>query len=240
MVLSCLELSKQAVAAAGISDAHRVSAVTTVSAAIRTQLSLPETSEELAGRKAADVAFNLALAGCADDELFSALCGRAELELRRKTGRRAKGSVGVAQVAERFAAAGCRPEQPVAASMYKAVLERLLHSGECAETAAALSRGVLQLHSPIAARWLHRRHHHHTLTAAQRRVAPGFSSQAKDAARLGSLFADESLDLCLDLGCGYGVGTLGFANAHPEGNVLGCDVRTPRVLAPPARKHCVA
>ena len=224
MLLSCLELSKHAVAAAGLGETRRMAAVATCSAAIRTQLSLRDAAEELAGRKAADVAFNLALAGCTDDELFAELCGRAEHELRRKTGRRAKSGVGLAQIAERFAAAGCRPEQVGAAGMYEAVLERLLQSGECTETTAALSCGNPRLHNPRAARWLHRRHHHHSLTAAQRRVAPNFGSLAKDGARLGSLFADESLDLCLDLGCGYGVGTLGFADAYTEGNVLGCDV----------------
>eukprot|EP00966_Prymnesium_polylepis_P213313 4940205-Prymnesium_polylepis.1 len=125
MAFSLLDLSKHAVEHVGRGDDRRAALATDV---IRAQLlSLPTASDELAGRKAADVAFNLALAGCDDGELYSLLCLRAEHELRRPKGRRAKSGLGVAHVAERLAAAGCRADQ--AAGLFDAALEQLLTLG---------------------------------------------------------------------------------------------------------------
>lgn len=198
----------------------------------------PTASQEVAGRSCSDIGFNLALAGCANGEVFAELCGRAEHELRRKTARKAKGA-SVAAMVERLAAAGC--QEPITNGLHEVALERLCqHDARAyADTIAALSQRTLRLHTPRAARWIHRRHSHHSLTAAQRRVAPGPSVDGlvhlrPSASRIGALFADEGRALTVDLGCGFGVGALGLATtaeerafngaAHRVDNVLGCDV----------------
>ena len=230
---SLIDLSRVAVATAALGDGRRTAEAID---AVRTRLdSMPVISPELAGRKAADVGFSLALAGCSDDALFTNLCERATDELRRKTGRRAKGA-SIAAMAELFAASGCRSEQT--AGLHQAALERLQEAGmhEFADTKHELSQGSLQLHSPRAARWLHRRHHHHSLTATQRRPAatvgrrPSEDELTAVTTRLGQLFADDTLDLTIDLGCGFGVGPLGVAMAaSPRSNTLGCDLHCGRV-----------
>ena len=61
-------------------------------------------------------------------------------------------------------------------------------------------------------------------------MAPALAAQSAGArggsTRLGDLFADEGVDLSLDLGCGYGVGALGVAEMASVAplNVLGCDI----------------
>ena len=224
-MLSVLDTSKLALACVG--DTRAVDeAVCTLRSQLRV---LPTSSDEFRGRKCGDTAFNLALAGCDDDLLFTALCDRAEHELIRTSRRNpSKGLNSVAAMAERLAAAGCRSEQ--AAGAYNAALERLLQAGadDFRDTAAALTDRTLRLHTPRAAVWIHRRHHHHTLSGVQRRPAPTYLHAPDAPARLGTLFDDETRPLSVDIGCGYGVGALGVATAadSTDWNVVGCDLNS--------------
>ena len=164
-------------------------------------------------RKGIDVAFNMALAGHSGGELFSTLCKQAEAELRRTRWRRAgwkkpRSAHTLVQVAERAAAAGCRPgcAGGCCAGLFDIIAELLEEDelGTYAEAAAALRRGSLDdLQSPRVAVWLHR------TSCRDRKVWAS-------AARLGEFecpaFADPSLPLCVDLGCGYGVKQLAAAS----------------------------
>ena len=194
-------------------------------AAMSAILSSPWAREDgFSGRQSMDCAFNLALAGCGDEMIFSKLCERAEAEvLRSRKGRRRASGLAIAQMAELAAAAGCM--HPGLFEAAQGQLVDLGWSSEAGSTAAALAAGNFSLLHPRAARWLHRRHYHHSLSSNQRRVGQSSArSSSVDAMPLRSHFDDPIADLSVDLGCGFGLGALGVASSDASLNVLGCDL----------------
>ena len=192
-------------------------------AAMSAILSSPWAREDgLSGRQSMDCAFNLALAGCGDETIFSRLCERAEAEVSRsRKGRRRASGLAIAQMAELAAAAGC-----MHLGLFEAAQGQLVDLGwssEAGSTAAALAAGDFSLLHPRAARWLHRRHYHHSLSSTQRRVGQSSARSSVDAVPLRSHFDDPIADLSVDLGCGFGLGALGVASSDSSLNVLGCD-----------------
>ena len=216
MHATLLDLSRATVAAAGTGELGSVQQAT---AQVWSKLAtLPARNDETAGRKATDIAFNLALAGVTDEPLLTTLYERAEAEVRRPSRRKPTG-LALAQMAERAAASGCRSP----AGLYEAILERL-DGTAFAGTREALSSGTLTLHSPLAARWIRRQHHHHSISAAGRRpFAHAPNSLGSTSGALDGLFDDPSLELTVDIGCGFGLGPLGISLHQPAVNVLGVD-----------------
>ena len=81
-------------------------------------------STEMQGRKYADAAFELALAGVSDEALFERLAHCAASELRRFGTRPSCGDLHVHQIAERLAAAGVRSDHPVFEAARSALHQR--------------------------------------------------------------------------------------------------------------------
>ena len=164
----------------------------------------------LLGRSAADAAFAFALAGAVDHALFDMLADQQSAEFRRW--RRAQ-PLATLQACERLVAAGLPPQHAVFATA-AAVHEE----GGCAQQAAAVR--ALRFDSTRSLLWLWRR------AKSMRKVdAP---SAVSSAAALSSVaFADPSLPLVVDLGCGFGTSLLGLLEHGLSGvgacNVLGCD-----------------
>ena len=94
---------------------------------------------ELHGRKAVDCTLNLALAGVSDAWLYDELASHAEAEITRWGRRKSCSSMGLCQLAERAAAAGCEAPLGLFATIGAILVER----GEptFANTAAALGGG---------------------------------------------------------------------------------------------------
>ena len=226
MYTSLLDLSNHARAATSAGDiALRNEAVTEV----KNRLQLPRGSidGELHGRKAVDAMLNLALAGESESWIYETLCDHAEAEVRRWGRRRSCTSMTIAQLAERTAAAGCRG--PL--GLYDALGDVLVERAEptYATIAASLSSGAFSIaSSPQAARWVFRASSRQGKVASE--SADGFGATDWDgtnAASSGLGFADSSRPLTLDLGCGFGVGPLIYANDGTlprDENLLGCDL----------------
>ncbi|CAJ1336272.1 unnamed protein product [Effrenium voratum] len=169
--------------------------------------------QALLGRQSVDLAFSLALAGCRDEDLFQELGDIAERELARS-----KALVNCQQLVERLASAGFR--QKDFPDIYRRALEALQRLG-CPESEGLrdLRAGNFSLNSKWPLLWLFR----HATRQGRRSVPPARCPELNEAvAKL-----DGTRPLAIDLGCGFGVSSLGLAMQRHS------------VLAVDASVHCV-
>ncbi|CAE8678781.1 unnamed protein product [Polarella glacialis] len=199
---------------------------------VRQRLSYPgaRAGRALQGRQPADVALALALAGCDDVELFSELASQVEAELERTAQRSL--ALPVAQIVERCAAAGFRQQDcPGLYSTASAVLRRAGFP-ESSPTMRDLEAGNFSLHSERPLLWLFR----HALRQGRRCLPPADASDEVDAAVAALNSAEDASGgprpLTLDLGCGFGISSLGLAVSDARGRKERC------ILAVDASAHC--
>ena len=224
--ISLLDLSNHARAAAADADiVTRDEAVAAIDARLRMPRRCIEA--ELRGRKPVDAALNLALAGAQDPWLFSELTEHATSEVRKWGRRRSCTSVTLAQLGERAAAAGCRSPLGLF-DLLGEILSDRAESGFM-DVASALRSGHFSLAtSDAAARWVFRasaRLSKQASASAEGLLDTDWGSSASEE-RLDALFGDPSRPLTIDLGCGFGCGSLVYASsaAWAGDNVLGCDL----------------
>mmetsp|Transcript_117607 Transcript_117607/g.374702 ORF Transcript_117607/g.374702 Transcript_117607/m.374702 type:complete len:423 (-) Transcript_117607:102-1370(-) len=203
-------------------------AATCAAAAILERLSsAPPSRPVLQGRQHSDVALTMALAGSDNVELFGLLAEGAADELERTAKRTPP--LAAAQLAERCAAAGLRPQDCPRLFGRAAVLLRQGGGFEGSSTLRDLEDGIFSLLSERPLRWLFR----HSTRQGRRCVAPsgsGAAEQAVEALNRAVVGPDGSRPpLVLDLGCGFGVSSLGMAFADPSCSVLAVD----------ASAHCI-
>eukprot|EP00931_Biecheleriopsis_adriatica_P101993 TRINITY_DN77031_c0_g1_i1.p1 TRINITY_DN77031_c0_g1~~TRINITY_DN77031_c0_g1_i1.p1 ORF type:complete len:605 (+),score=120.80 TRINITY_DN77031_c0_g1_i1:260-2074(+) len=188
---------------------------------VRERLASPGAEGALRGRQAADLALSLALAGCDDCKLFAELALKAKTELER-TAHRAP-VLTVAQIAERCAAAGFRQDDfPDLFEAARGALQKLRFSPS-SPTMCDLTAGNFSLHSQRPLLWLFR----HALQQGRRCLPPADASLQASAAVASLNCRGEQAPLIVDLGCGFGVSSLGLASGGQS------------VLAVDASAHCI-
>ncbi|CAB9511223.1 expressed unknown protein [Seminavis robusta] len=173
---------------------------------------------DLRNGAAAEAAFDLSLAGVVvspdTGDLYSMLAHIAALELERKSGRSLR-PASILRVVEKLAASGLQNDNPYAAKAFAAAYRSLTGNNKQAkkgtvskESLEDLRTGRLQLFSFRSLHWLWRRGHlFHKVSS----VDKACSLSSIDAiASLDSLFADPTLPLVVDVGCGLGVTLLGL------------------------------
>lgn len=179
-------------------------------------------------RKTVDVAFNLALAGASEPTL-AALCSVAERELRasrwsRRGWSKPRSAHTLVQLAERAAAAGFRP--PL--GLYEIIADLLEEKGAYPETSKAIRGGAMDLCHPRAAIWIYRNSCRQRKPSAStvRESHANRESGSDAAARALSGLHEPERPLTVDIGCGYGIGLLGYARSPRARthNALGCDL----------------
>ena len=166
------------------------------SEAARKQRALP-------GRQAADLAMVLALVGCADQTLFNELASITTKEIERTSGKSAL--ITMQQIVEKCAAAGYRQcDYP---ALFAAGLEAL-QKLKCPNTSSLvdLRTGNYTLHSQRPMLWLFR----HARRQGRKSIPPA-DAAARFAKAIRGLNAGSSGSLVVDLGCGFGVSSLGLA-----------------------------
>ncbi|CAE7242621.1 unnamed protein product [Symbiodinium sp. KB8] len=171
----------------------------------------------LPGRQAADLAIVLALAGCADQSLFEELGSITKKEIDRVAGKSAL--ITMQQIVEKCAAAGYRQcDYPQLFHAGLSALQRL----NCPNSSGLtdLKKGVYSLHSERPLRWLFR----HATRQGRKSIPP---VEAADLSESVKELNSGTQSLVVDLGCGFGVSSLGLA-------VSGFGV-----LAVDASAHCV-
>ncbi|CAE7850557.1 unnamed protein product [Symbiodinium necroappetens] len=171
----------------------------------------------LPGRQAADLAIVLALAGCADQSLFDELGSITKKEIDRVAGKSAL--ITMQQIVEKCAAAGYRQcDYPQLFHAGLSALQRL----NCPNSSGLtdLKKGVYSLHSERPLRWLFR----HATRQGRKSIPP---VEAADLSESVKELNSGTQSLVVDLGCGFGVSSLGLA-------VSGFGV-----LAVDASAHCV-
>ncbi|CAE7657279.1 unnamed protein product, partial [Symbiodinium sp. CCMP2456] len=171
----------------------------------------------LPGRQAADLAIVLALAGCADQSLFDELGSITKKEIDRVAGKSAL--ITMQQIVEKCAAAGYRQcDYPQLFHAGLSALQRL----NCPNSSGLtdLKKGVYSLHSERPLRWLFR----HATRQGRKSIPP---VEAADLSESVKALSSGTQSLVVDLGCGFGVSSLGLA-------VSGFGV-----LAVDASAHCV-
>lgn len=212
-------------------------------------------STEMQGRKYADAAFEFSMAGIADRELFELLADCSVEELKRFGLRRSCQPIHIVQLVEKLAAAGVR-EHPVY-STANGILQKKYEDSSGRIKWRLDSVQDYNLFSGRVLMWLWRYATKQTKPTKKSIAAEDgsdrnsntFSSNGDlhisniDESTVGpsagtepplpafqSLFADPSLPLVLDLGCGYGVSILNLCDqcAQQQGgrklNFLGVDL----------------
>jgi tRNA G46 methylase TrmB len=193
--------------------------------------------KNLGGRKAADAAFWFALAGCHDIELFRLLTRVCEKELARFGTRPSCRPKDVLSVAHRLAAAGVRNDAPVEELIRRCLNLKTRQDDSYNEELP----NALDLHSNASSLLLWKfstrqkkqksflmnaatnwQRNHHTLNSSN---DPMSSWNGRTASQLtvdwGSLFADPTRPLVVDVGCGMGLSLLGLASLDQDGD-YGC------------------
>lgn len=202
--------------------------------AARVRMGRPGGARELHGRKAADAAFNFALAGIADAALFSSLADALNAELVRLGESQPRGVL--LALAEKLAAAGVDGRHAAFATVARSLAAARPEAAEAAEgTAAVLLRGLhgcgrpLELFDSRPLLWLGRharRQPKRTAPDAHLATAAALRPEQLAAAALGA----GGMPVLVDLGCGFGVCPLGLAaHAASEAGAAGRgDAAAPR------------
>ena len=172
--------------------------------ALKNRTFLPAT--HLPGRRSADAAFQFAMAGCGDEELFDRLADCAKREAERAYGKSSSSWKGVRmnalQALEKLAAAGV-PRTHDVFKNYSSDEHQTSLLQEASETFYFSGRSKL---------WRFR----YSMSPEARGVA----SESSD---LLEALAKTKGPLVVDLGCGLGASALGLAKTYPDFQVLGVD-----------------
>ena len=187
------------------SDDEAAQIAATVTSAVWRQLRSEDAQkwQALPGRQAADLAMVLALAGCTDQSLLDELASIAANEIKRTS--RKSALITMQQIVEKCAAAGYRQcDYP---ELFGASLEALQSLG-CPNTSSMidLRAGNYSLHSERPMLWLFRH-----ATRQGRRSVPPANATAQFTGAIKALNAGRSPSLTVDLGCGFGMSSLGLA-----------------------------
>jgi hypothetical protein len=173
---------------------------------------------DLRNGAAAEVAFDLSLAGVEMEDLYSRLAHVAALELQRKSAR-ALHPASILQVVEKLAASGLRNDNPFAAKAYRAAYQYLVNIKQgytvLPETLEQLKTGQLHLTSSKPLIWLWRRGHLFHKVSTQDTETSLSLDTLISLRVLKTLFSDPTRPLVLDVGCGLGVSLLGLATGKP-------------------------
>lgn len=174
--------------------------------------------KEMQGRKFADAAFELSLAGVKNSHLYGLLLSGAMTEIRRYGRRKTCRPIDILQVVERVAVAGLLDQEiyQLAADVLELKVTAAGDRDSSMKGAASrLSSGTFSLLSDMPLLWLWRfssrqRKHGNQINI---RVADLNSEQdyRKEASLLLPSFDDPSLPLVVDVGCGFGVSMLGLS-----------------------------
>jgi SAM-dependent methyltransferase len=183
-------------------------------------------SSEMQGRKFADAAFSMSMAGVQDNELFNLLANCTLTELKRFGHRSSCKRVHILQILEKLAVAGVRNLE-----FYESacdIIRQKNESGSIVNTSSA----SFSLSSNRALLWLWRQASKHSKLGLQAQHPDGASLPEN----ISQAFSSPQLPLVLDLGCGYGASLLALAAAAADGNscarmnFLGVDMN-PRSLS---------
>ena len=174
--------------------------------------------KEMQGRKFADAAFELSLAGVKNSYLYSLLLSGAMTEISRYGRRKTCRPIDILQVVERIAVAGTLDQEiyQLAADMLQLKVSATdQRDSSLSGAASRLSSGKFSLLSDMPLLWLWR------FSSRQRKHGNQISSHMKDsnskqdgrdeASLLLPSFDDPSLPLVVDIGCGFGVSMLGLS-----------------------------
>ena len=183
-------------------DVERLTALASSAVWQRLRSDAARKHQALPGRQAADLAMVLALAGCADQDLFEELASTTLKEIERTANKSAL--ITMQQIVEKSAAAGYRQcDHP---QLFSAGLAALQGLG-CPNTSSLvdLRAGNYSLHSERPLLWLFR----HATRQGRKSIPPVDAtaelSEAVDALNSGTP------NLVIDLGCGFGISSLGLA-----------------------------
>ena len=181
-------------------------------------------AQEMQGRKFCDAAFELSLLGVADERIFDFLVQRQMLELARWGPRVSVRGLDVVKLLEKAACAGYPRGHAIyaqGAELLKGKLDSELGGDTVSQLLSSPSSFSLSSRRPKLHLWktLARQH-----KAGRQHIAPP-PSQAPSALT----FADDSLPLVVDLGCGLGTSLLGIAERllgqrAASHNLLGFDL----------------
>ena len=185
----------------------------------------PLSEREMLGRKFADAALHLAMAGVSDESIYGDLVKGCAFELQRIGLRSSCRSVDICQMMERMAAAGVRDS-----SLYALAGGILRHKPFTNEDSYRdMLTGDFSLLSVRPLNVLYQ------LTSKQHKFGNQFSEfegsrNEGDSWDLSwkELYQDPALPLMIDLGCGYGVNLIALASEDKRNgnrfNFLGCDL----------------
>lgn len=215
-------------------------------------ITLLSSEREMQGRKFADAAFEFSMAGVTDCELFDLLVKGSTSELKRTGFRQSCRAVDICRIVEKLAVAGVRDNE-----FYYFSADLLsTKSSETVELLGTLRSGNFSLFSDRPLLWLwrfaskqHKEGNQNDQNKDKKRkideetlnetdhpcaVAGSEAGPGADGPDLcwASLFADPTLPLVIDLGCGFGVFLLQLAfqqhdqinKAEQQCNFLGCDM----------------
>lgn len=181
-------------------------------------------SNEMHGRKYADAAYTLSLAGVTNEKIFTVLADGAASEFRRCGHKKTCQVSVILQIIEKLAMAGIR-SHPVyieaarllAIKDYKptGVNEKLLYDE------VVQGRYSLLRKRPLL--WLWRYASKQKKSGLQQRSTNDLKTAPPSFQQFplwSDLFKDPNLPLVVDLGCGFGVATLGMADNYHSGQYL--------------------
>jgi hypothetical protein len=180
---------------------------------------------ELAGRKSADAAFWLALAGVAEENIFDSLTEIATRELSRFGQRSSCRTKHIYQILERFAAAGLAPKK--LAEIANACLQ--FKGVETEKVTFSSDRSLLLLwkfstkqkkqRAFLSSALKHWQQQHNNNDSEQ--TSPSLPNiKPSSYYQWNSMFADPKRPLVVDVGCGMGVSLLGLARSKESNKIL--------------------
>ena len=178
---------------------------------------------DIRGRTCADTAFNLALVGVTDRDLYEKLTKITRLELERVASRPSRRGKDILQIVEKLAASGVRGGE--AEVVYRLAAKCLGEKGHFLDVQNDLTtpkRFTLLSERPLLWLW---RYSARLAKPSLQRAEDGSAnnnvsrSNSQSTAWFGS-FEDTQRPLVIDLGCGLGASLLGLAS-QPDGGLPG-------------------
>ena len=203
---------------------------------------------KMQGRKYADAAFEFAFSGISDNILFQLLSDRAEDELKRFGSRPSCRPLSILQIIERLAVAGVRNHSiyntafALLEDKEKSLLDDRIGILANGTTYSSLASGSFSLFSDRPLLWLWRfasKQKKAGLQAMQSAVPDSSTLIRGTPVNFSSLFADPSLPLVVDIGCGYGVILLRMCEYSMMSAKNGGDARRLNYLGVDMNQRCI-
>lgn len=167
---------------------------------------------DIRGRTCADTAFNLALAGVTDDDLYKALSKITLLELYRVGKRPSRRGKDILQIVEKLAASGERGGD--AEKAYRFAAECIIEKGPKLDPGNddLLRPNCFGLLSARPRVWLWR--YSTSLAKPTTKVTADIKADTAAVESWWRRFKDPTKPLVIDVGCGFGVSLLGLASCE--------------------------